>query len=294
MYHNICRVEECNQYIFAKKLCAKHYYRVKKYGDTHKRIRVSYKKHIVKIKVKGSIRVKPCTIPYCENPLIANGLCNKHYIRKRETGSATYMRIHPRYYKRWCLIHVNRQCKADGCRKKIDSLGLCLMHYTRQRNNGHYSIVKKVVGENRTKHPLYKAFHAMHARCNNPNHKYYDYYGGRGIKVCERWSGLNGFPNFLKDMGDKPEGYTIDRINNSAGYSPENCRWASKKQQILNTRLPTTNKSGYKGVFQYGNGKWVASIYIKGKKKHLGYYTEQKDAVEARKKAELQLSNPKG
>lgn len=79
----------------------------------------------------------------------------------------------------------------------------------------------------------YMAWDAMRSRCNNPEHAAYDDYGGRGIKVCERWS---KFENFLADMGEKPAGLSLDRKENSLGYSKENCRWATKAEQNRNTR----------------------------------------------------------
>lgn len=82
--------------------------------------------------------------------------------------------------------------------------------------------------------PAYSSWHNMKQRCNNPNDKDYIRYGKRGITVCERW---NSFDNFLEDMGERPKGTTLDRIDNSKGYYPENCRWATKKEQTHNSRV---------------------------------------------------------
>lgn len=78
----------------------------------------------------------------------------------------------------------------------------------------------------------------MKHRCYNVFHPAYDYYGGRGIKICDRWR--LSFKNFLADMGEKPEGMQIDRINPEGNYCPENCRWATAKQNMRNRR-PNSN-----------------------------------------------------
>lgn len=83
-------------------------------------------------------------------------------------------------------------------------------------------------------HPLYSVWHGIKARCYNKNVFEYQYYGARGITVDESWK--NSFANFVNDMGERPAGFTIDRIDNSKGYSKENCRWISMHDQVRNRR----------------------------------------------------------
>lgn len=83
-------------------------------------------------------------------------------------------------------------------------------------------------------HPLYKTWKSMLMRCNNPKVRGYKHYGGRGIKVCDRWSGDLGFENFVNDMGERTNGTTLDRVDVNGNYEPSNCRWATTEQQMNN------------------------------------------------------------
>jgi hypothetical protein len=82
----------------------------------------------------------------------------------------------------------------------------------------------------------YSSWSNMCTRCTNSNFKNWDCYGGAGVTVCKRWLGPNGFRAFLADMGQRPEGTTLDRRNAFEGYNPKNCRWANREVQALNQR----------------------------------------------------------
>ncbi len=86
--------------------------------------------------------------------------------------------------------------------------------------------------------PTYQTWRGMIQRCTNPNYSGWEYYGGRGIGVCERWC---EFANFIADMGERPDGLTLDRIDSDGNYEPANCRWATPAQQTANRR-PRSSK----------------------------------------------------
>jgi hypothetical protein len=97
----------------------------------------------------------------------------------------------------------------------------------------------------------YTSYSSMKGRCLNPDKDKYPNYGGRGITICDRWlDSENGYKNFLEDMGYRPEGMTLDRIDVDGNYEPSNCRWASKSLQVINQRRRSHIK-------QYSDDEWL-------------------------------------
>jgi hypothetical protein len=106
----------------------------------------------------------------------------------------------------------------------------------------------------------------MRRRCNDPENDHYPAYGGRGIAVCERWNSSSvGFRNFLEDMGFKPEGRQLDRIDNDGNYEPSNCRWVEPFENHLNRGNQTepigvrkcTSSRNYQALIMYKRVQYV-------------------------------------
>ena len=129
----------------------------------------------------------------------------------------------------------------------------------------------------------------MKDRCYNQNNPAYHNYGGRGIKVCDRW--LHSFGNFLDDMGKRPDSsYSLDRIDNNGDYEPDNCRWTTSEEQGRNQRTFKTNTSGQRGVnWHHSTSSWIARISVNSERITLGNFTNKEDAIKCRKEAEIKF-----
>lgn len=146
----------------------------------------------------------------------------------------------------------------------------------------------QLLSKSKTKHGdcgtrTYRIWKGIKGRCLNKNHKSYPRYGGAGVTVCDRW--VRSYQSFLDDMGECPDGLSIDRIDSSKGYYKENCRWATFKKQAENRRI-LRGDTGVKGVNRHGN-KYRAGICHNYKQIYLGLFETMEDAIKARRAAEI-------
>ncbi len=136
-----------------------------------------------------------------------------------------------------------------------------------------------------TKRREYTVYHSMRGRCSATDEttKMYKNYSSKGITVCDRW--LESFSNFFEDMGECPEGYTLERVDNILGYSKDNCVWECKEIQDRNKNKPSGCTSSYRGV-SYVKSDQVFRAYVKlqGRQVGLGRYKTEKEAAVVRDK----------
>lgn len=137
----------------------------------------------------------------------------------------------------------------------------------------------------------YTSWKAMRERCRYSKGDYYEHYGGRGISVCDEWDcPYAGFERFIQDMGNRPIGETLDRIDVNGDYCKVNCRWVDLTTQAYNTNRGHLNKSGKIGVrlVRRKSGiKYVATIGYNNETHYLGIFNSFEEACKAREEAEI-------
>lgn len=138
------------------------------------------------------------------------------------------------------MLNKDKICSVENCESIVRSINLCEKHYKMLYKHGDALYYDKIKSnrESLRKSKSYNAFFSMHRRVSPDNKEYRINYYERGITVCERWQkGHLGLQNFINDMGEKPSNhFSLDRIDNSKGYSPENCKWSTRTEQNRNRR----------------------------------------------------------
>lgn len=172
---------------------------------------------------------KDCSVAGCERPSRTKGLCEGHYGRHLRGAplDATPLKGRPEQHS-----NQGKMCSVDGCERPATAKGLCPGHYYRNRTKVPADAPLRRQGE--SSHPLYHTWANMIARCHRPKDRHYPRWGGRGIVVCDRWR--QSFFWFVEDVGERPPGHTLDRIENDGPYAPGNCKWATPAEQNRNRR----------------------------------------------------------
>jgi len=179
-----------------------------------------------------------------------------------------------RYVRCTCSCGTEKDFKLDHIRSGATTSCGCA---------GRDNSAKARTTHGATSHELYGTWWQMLERCENPKNSVYAHYGERGISVCDEWRDrVAGFAAFTSDMGERPAGCTLDRIDNDKGYSKENCEWAKHSVQVRNRAKSADKTSRFKGVSWDARGRnWRANIRIDGKQTYLGTFKSEEAAFRA-------------
>lgn len=167
---------------------------------------------------------------------------------------------------------LQTKCTVDGCTKITNNRNrICPMHRWRFKRYGEYepSSLERYEFHGKSGTPTYNTWLGMIDRCYNKNRKKYYLWGGKGVEVCDRWR--HSFLSFLEDMGERPEGTTLDRINGDGDYCKENCRWAAYAVQNQNVK----RRDGHKGINKNKYGGYSVEIRFDKKRFYIGYYADE-------------------
>ena len=245
-----CSVEWCTNIFVAKWMCKSHYMKLKRRWTTDSFIK----------------EVKYCTV--CWEKATSIWFCTKHY------------KIH------YNSIKVKSICTVKDCNSFVMARKLCSKHLSRLMRYWNIDYVQRIRdGFSNENKMLQSVYYNMKDRCFNNKNKYYYNYWWRWITVDNRWLWLQWFRTFVDDMRDRPEWYTIDRIDNNGNYCKENCRRASMADQQSNRR----NNNKVVWVSKHKSWWYVASIkrwwkYIINK-----YFTFEQDAIKTAEEVYKQL-----
>lgn len=212
--------------------------------------------------------MKVCSVEGCEKQHKAKGYCRLHHGRWLLHGDPTYYppvnrtkqtspeaiakrtatrRARGNYTQPESAKQAARERESDPTLKatksaKAKALWLSASYRERQVKSHTTTGTSALRNEHKRE---YTSWDAMKTRCLNKNVPDYLNYGGRGVQVCERWLGPEGFICFLADMGERPHGTSLDRIDVDGNYDPSNCRWATQSAQMFNRRPKTLCKRGH-------------------------------------------------